>query len=137
VLLNLQHRGACGCETTTGDGAGILLQTPHAFLARECDRIGINLPAAGEYGVGMVFLPADARDREHCQQLFEQIVRDEGPSILAFFVQGAMEGWQSLERTGSFYGDTVKSLVAAARGYRRAANPFLQWINEDMEQGGR
>ena len=65
----------------------------------------------------------------------EEIVRDEGPAILAFFVQGAMEGWQSLERTGSFYGDTVKSLVAAAKRYRCAANPFLQWINEDMEQG--
>jgi P4 family phage/plasmid primase-like protien len=64
-----------------------------------------------------------------------EVVEEEGPSILAFFIQAAMEGWQSLERTGSFYGDTVKSLVEAARGYRRAANPFLQWIKEDMEQG--
>src|SRR5262249_30614696 len=52
VLLNLEHRGACGCEKNTGDGAGILLQTPHRFLARECDKLGIKLPAPDEYGVG-------------------------------------------------------------------------------------
>src|SRR5207244_5743622 len=57
ILLNLQHRGACGCEPNTGDGAGILLQLPHKFLQRECDRLGIALPDYGRYGVGMVFLP--------------------------------------------------------------------------------
>src|SRR4026208_100718 len=63
VLLNLQHRGACGCEKNTGDGAGILMQMPHRFLAEECDRIGITLPAAGRYGAGIVFLPRDPRGR--------------------------------------------------------------------------
>src|SRR5207253_9198930 len=57
VLLNLEHRGACGCEPNTGDGAGILMQTPHRFFAQECQRLHIELPAYGEYGVGMVFLP--------------------------------------------------------------------------------
>jgi phage/plasmid-associated DNA primase len=65
----------------------------------------------------------------------EKIVRDEGRAILMFFIQGAMEGWQNLERTGSFMGDTVKEALDAARGYRRAANHFLQWIKEDMELG--
>jgi len=65
----------------------------------------------------------------------DEIVREEGSAVMMWLIQGAMEGWQSLERTGSFMGDTVKEVLAAARGYRRSANPFLQWINEDMEQG--
>src|ERR1700736_435781 len=77
ILLNLEHRGACGCEKNTGDGAGILLQTPHKFLAGACAQIGIKLPAPGEYGVGMVFLPTVAADRAACEALFEQIVREE------------------------------------------------------------
>src|SRR5438132_13011886 len=60
ILLNLQHRGACGCEKNTGDGAGILLQMPHRFLEQECAQLKIRLPAYGEYGVGMVFLPTNA-----------------------------------------------------------------------------
>src|SRR5215471_13505753 len=66
VLLNMEHRGACGCETNTGDGAGILLQTPHEFFAQQLD-----LPALGQYGVGMVFLPTADGDRQACQSLFE------------------------------------------------------------------
>ena len=54
VLDNLRHRGACGCEENTGDGAGILIQTPHAFLAKEAKAAGFTLPSYGEYGVGMV-----------------------------------------------------------------------------------
>ena len=63
ILLNLEHRGACGCEKNTGDGAGILLQTPDAFLQRVAAEARIKLPEAGQYGVGMVFLPTDAQDR--------------------------------------------------------------------------
>src|SRR5579862_4695073 len=56
VLINLTHRGAAGCDPETGDGAGILIQIPHAFFVRECDKLGILLPEAGEYGVAMCFL---------------------------------------------------------------------------------
>src|SRR5215475_7228664 len=56
VLINLLHRGACGCEPNTGDGVGILLQMPDRFLRRECGWLGITLPPAGEYGCGLVFL---------------------------------------------------------------------------------
>src|SRR5664280_1985354 len=56
MLLNLDHRGACGCEANTGDGAGILLQTPHAFLEEVTRSAGISLPSAAEYGVGMVYM---------------------------------------------------------------------------------
>ena len=81
VLLNLEHRGACGCEKNTGDGAGILLQTPHRFLAQECDKLRIPLPAYGDYGVGMVFLPTHPDDRQQCEQLFEQVVAEEGARV--------------------------------------------------------
>src|SRR3954463_8101432 len=47
ILINLRHRGACGCETNTGDGAGILLQMPHKFFEKECPKAGIKLPAPG------------------------------------------------------------------------------------------
>src|SRR5262245_20475865 len=63
ILLNLEHRGACGCEANTGDGAGILIQMPHAFLKQETAKLGIALPAPGDYGSGLVFLPQDATDR--------------------------------------------------------------------------
>ncbi len=78
VLKNLLHRGACGCEVNTGDGAGILIQMPHAFLLRECARLGIALPAPGHYGAGLVFLPHDPQERAECQAIFERIVAEEG-----------------------------------------------------------
>src|SRR3954467_5205144 len=81
VLLNLKHRGACGCETNTGDGAGILLQTPHEFFAEEADKLKISPPEPGRYGVGAVFLPADRASREACERLFEQAVREEGQEV--------------------------------------------------------
>lgn len=63
ILLNLAHRGACGCEKNTGDGAGMLLQMPHRFLQQESAKLNIKLPDYGKYGVGMVFLPTDLADR--------------------------------------------------------------------------
>src|SRR5262245_38374891 len=84
ILINLQHRGACGCESNTGDGAGILLQLPDRFLQRAAAQAGIDLPAAGAYGVGMVFLPTDPDDRLACEKLFEQIVCEEGQTPLGW-----------------------------------------------------
>ncbi|MDE3148320.1 MAG: hypothetical protein KGL37_02525, partial [Acidobacteriota bacterium] len=59
VLINLTHRGACGCDPETGDGAGILIQIPHVFFARECSELGMQLPEPGAYGVAMCFLPVE------------------------------------------------------------------------------
>src|SRR5271154_519303 len=59
ILLNLDHRGACGCEVNTGDGAGILIQMPDAFLKKVCSQCKINLPPFGQYGAGIVYLPPD------------------------------------------------------------------------------
>ncbi len=84
VLLNLTHRGACGCDPVTGDGAGILIQIPHAFFERECGRLGFTLPLPGEYGVGMVFLPVERHQRLICEGILERIVREEGLSVLGW-----------------------------------------------------
>src|SRR5262245_6148746 len=74
VLKNLLHRGACGCEVNTGDGAGILIQMPHAFLDRETRRLGFALPAPGHYGAGLVFLPRDPKQAEACQEILAGMV---------------------------------------------------------------
>ena len=100
VLLNLEHRGACGCEENTGDGAGILIQVPHAFLARECEKAGIELPAYEAYGVGMVFLPRDEAGRRQCEALFEKAVREEGQQLL---------GWRTVPTDNSPIGPTAKA----------------------------
>src|SRR5882724_9303882 len=63
MLENMNHRGACGCEADSGDGAGILVRTPDGFLRRECKKLGIKLPAAGQYACGMLFLPQDMVSR--------------------------------------------------------------------------
>jgi len=84
VLENLAHRGACGCEENTGDGAGILLQIPDAFLRNVTSALGIALPGPEEYGVGMVFLPQDSQQAERCEQLFEQAVTMLGQSVLGW-----------------------------------------------------
>src|SRR5881398_1542312 len=81
VLINLLHRGACGCEPNTGDGAGILLQTPDKFLRRECDRLGIPLPQPKEYGCGLVFLPRDPEPRDKVRALLHSIVEEEGQRL--------------------------------------------------------
>src|SRR2546428_2705692 len=82
VLINLLHRGACGCEPNTGDGAGILLQTPDKFLRRECDRLSIPLPGPKEYGCGLVFLPRNPEQRDKVRALLHSIVEEEGGRLL-------------------------------------------------------
>ena len=84
ILINLTHRGACGCDPQTGDGAGVLIQIPHAFFEAECSRLGFPLPSPGEYGVGMVFLPVEPHERMSCEAIVEEIVRDEGLTVLGW-----------------------------------------------------
>src|SRR6266568_4491185 len=78
VLLNLDHRGACGCEANTGDGAGILIQPPHDFLKLVAKEGRVKLPGPGEYGVGMVFMPQNRGQRTECEKIFAKIVSEEG-----------------------------------------------------------
>ncbi|HEY8164852.1 MAG TPA: glutamate synthase large subunit [Gemmatimonadaceae bacterium] len=84
LLQNLAHRSAVAADACTGDGAGILLQVPHAFLRRECGTIGISLPDAGSYGIGMLFLPSRAADRRACERIVEAAVTEEGCSVLGW-----------------------------------------------------
>ena len=100
VVINLLHRGACGCETNTGDGAGVLLQLPHRFLRREAGRLGIELPDPGAYGAGMVFLPRDAGQRAEVEKLFERIAAEEGQQVL---------GWRTVPTDDSALGQTARS----------------------------
>ena len=99
VLYNLRHRGACGCEANTGDGAGILLQLPHLFLRRMCEE-KFALPAPGEYGVGMCFLPRDPVVRRACEQRFEDVVAQEGQRVL---------GWRTVPTHGESIGETARA----------------------------
>ena len=108
ILNNLDHRGACGCEINTGDGAGILMQMPHEFLKIAGKAAGISLPGVGEYGVGMVFLPPDATERRECEKIFERIVIEEGQRFL---------GWRDIPSNNSSLGETAK-----------ASEPFMRQI---------
>ncbi|MDP4250159.1 MAG: glutamate synthase large subunit [Bacteroidota bacterium] len=84
ILENMEHRGACGCETNTGDGAGIMIQTPHEFFFDECIRLGIHLPAYGKYGVGMLFFPRDIMLREECRDIFNRAAEKLGLEVLGY-----------------------------------------------------
>ncbi len=100
VLINLTHRGASGGDPETGDGAGVLIQIPHQFFARECAGLGFELPAPGAYGVGMVFLPVDMHDRLRCAGILERIMGDEGLTIL---------GWRDTPVNGNAIGRVARS----------------------------
>jgi glutamate synthase (NADPH) large chain len=100
VLFNLDHRGACGSEKNTGDGAGVLLQMPHRFLRKECEKLKIKLPDPGQYGVGMVFLPVTASSRAEIEALFEQVVGDEGQRVL---------GWRTVPTDNSPIGSSAQA----------------------------
>jgi len=84
ILENMEHRGACGCESNTGDGAGIMIQTPHEFFFDECIRLGFHLPAYGRYGVGMIFFPRDVMLREECRDIFNRSADKFGLEVLGY-----------------------------------------------------
>src|SRR4051812_38916252 len=100
ILLNLDHRVACGCEANTGDGAGILIQTPHDFLKLVAKEGRVSLPAFREYGVGMVFLPHDAAQRAECEKIVAQIVAEEGQKML---------GWRTVPTSNVTLGATARA----------------------------
>src|SRR5215472_8646317 len=108
VLLNLAHRGACGCDPETGDGAGVLIQIPHKFFARECEKLGFRLPQPGTYGVGMTFLPVEKHPRLQCEGILERIVREEGLTVW---------GWRDIPTDTSAIGRVA-----------RASQPYIQQI---------
>lgn len=84
VLENMEHRGACGCDANSGDGAGIMIQTPHEFFFDECVKLGVHLPSFGKYGVGVIFFPKEIRLREECREIFNRTAEILGLEILAY-----------------------------------------------------
>src|SRR6266567_720704 len=108
VLRNLDHRGACGCEANTGDGAGILMQVPHPFLQKQCEKLGFKLPKPGQYGVGLVFMPQDPPERQQCERVFERIVKEEGLKLI---------GWRTVPTDNASLGATAK-----------ASEPFVRQV---------
>ncbi len=84
VLENMEHRGACGCENNSGDGAGIMIQMPHEFFFDECIKLGVHLPPFGKYGVGVIFFPREIRLREECRAVFNRAAEKMGMEILAY-----------------------------------------------------
>jgi glutamate synthase domain-containing protein 2/glutamate synthase domain-containing protein 1/glutamate synthase domain-containing protein 3 len=101
ILVNLTHRGACGCDPLTGDGAGILTQIPHDFFKAKCDEAGFDLPAVGDYGMGIVFLPQEPPARQALEQRMAEIIKAEGQSLI---------GWRDVPIDNAHIGETAREV---------------------------
>jgi glutamate synthase (NADPH) large chain len=117
VLVNLQHRGAKGCEENTGDGAGILLQIPHEFLKAECRKSGFDLPSPGSYGVGMVCLPRDSHSQRWCREMVEAAVVRAGQTVL---------GWRDVPTNNTPIGDSAKAVEPVFKQVFVGRNLYLK-----------
>jgi glutamate synthase (ferredoxin) len=100
VLANLDHRGAVGSEPNTGDGAGILIHMPDAFLRTVCPPLGIELPPPGFYGVAMLFTSPESTQRSSARHIFQRIITEEGVEVI---------GWREVPTDNSSLGDTAKA----------------------------
>jgi glutamate synthase (NADPH/NADH) large chain len=116
VLENLEHRGACGCDPETGDGAGVLIQLPDAFLRQEAARLGIELPPAGSYASGMVFLASEDEARRWQQAAFEEAVAGAGQRFL---------GWRDVPVHPDRIGRIARAAMPVIRQVFVAAAPGL------------
>jgi glutamate synthase domain-containing protein 2/glutamate synthase domain-containing protein 1/glutamate synthase domain-containing protein 3 len=113
VLMNLRHRGACGCEANTGDGAGILLQVPDRFFRKV---LSFALPEEGAYGVGLVFLPRDAGHRDAVERLMERLIAEEDQLLL---------GWRDVPTDDRDVGPSAVAVEPAMRQLFVGRNPGL------------
>jgi glutamate synthase (ferredoxin) len=121
VLVNLQHRGAKGCEANTGDGAGILLQIPHEFLQAECKKLGFKLPAPGNYGVGMVCLPRDSYTQRWAKDLVEAAIVRAGQKVL---------GWRDVPTDNTPIGDSAKAVEPVFKQVFIERNLYLKSVDD-------
>ncbi len=99
ILHNLEHRGAVGADPKAGDGAGILIQIPHEYFAADAKRLGFELPAAGQYGVGFLFMPRESVYRQDIERIWWEAAREEGLKVL---------GWRDVPVNSSVLGYSVK-----------------------------
>jgi glutamate synthase (ferredoxin) len=119
ILTNLDHRGARGSDPNTGDGAGILVQLPHAFLKEACRSEGLRLPDTGDFGVGMMFMPRSDTKRKECEAVVERILAESGfPCI----------GWRAVETVN-------RSLGASARATEPSMWQLFVGRPDDVESG--
>ena len=114
IGVNLLHRGACGCEPDSGDGAGLLLQIPDRFLRRETAALGFTLPPEGQYGAGMLFLPRQASARRRVEALIARIVDEEDQTLL---------GWRDVPTDSSPLGATARQGEPVIRQVFVGRNP--------------
>jgi len=106
ILSRLAHRAACGCDPETGDGAGILVQLPHAFFVEALPKVGITVPRRRRYAVGQLFLPPDAEEREACETIVEQVIEQQGQRVL---------GWRDVPHDPSCVGRIARSVLPTMR----------------------
>jgi glutamate synthase (NADPH) large chain len=100
MLENMEHRGACGCDPDSGDGAGILIQLPHEFFMEECSNLEISLPEPGEYGVGMIFFPKESAVKKACRTTIDAAIEKLGLHKL---------GYRKIAVNSSVIGETARS----------------------------
>ena len=106
ILANLTHRGATGYDPKLGDGAGILIQLPDAFLRKEADKLSITLPAVGDYACGTIFLPQSQNGRDACESIVARIVHEEAQTLL---------GWRDVPRDNSNIADAARLVEPVMR----------------------
>ena len=141
VLINLGHRGACGSDPQSGDGAGILLQMPHEFFRQKVGELGFELPPPGEYAVGMVFVPQDAAEGRACEAILERVVVEEGQVLL---------GWRDVPVDPSIIGDGARSVMPRIRqvfvgrgesmpdetAFQRKLYVIRRWVENAVDASG-
>ena len=108
ILANLTHRGAVGADPLAGDGAGILIQMPDRLIREECVRLGHELPAEGDYAVGMVFMPRIESTRKECEFALEQMAAEEGQRVV---------GWRDVPCDNACLGFSVKPMEPIIRQF--------------------
>src|ERR1700688_1559232 len=106
ILINLDHRGATGADATLGDGCGVLTQIPHAFFARECEKLGMNLPGPGHYAIGQFFMPRSAEAHAQVERIVEEVVAAEGQRLI---------GWRDVPIDNTGLGERVKAVEPVHR----------------------
>jgi glutamate synthase (NADPH) large chain len=121
ILVNLEHRGAVGADPRAGDGAGILVQTPHKFFAKEAAKLGFDLPPAGHYAVGTLFLPHDAAWRQEIIDTYAAVAARDGMKIL---------GWRDVPTDNSTLGESVKPTEPVHKQVFIARNPKVKTEDE-------
>jgi glutamate synthase (NADPH/NADH) large chain len=121
ILVNLEHRGAVGADPRAGDGAGILVQLPHKFLAKKAAELGIKLPPPGHYAVGALFMPHEAEWRAQIMATYAEIAAQEGMEIL---------GWRDVPTDNSTLGESVKPTEPVHKQVFLARGPKIKSEDE-------